>query len=78
MQYMVSSALALRFDQIGLRHHFTVACDYAVVLLNQLLTNKDLKQIYRTNELIFWFSAHGYARARCATRSFAPLRQRTL
>jgi hypothetical protein len=47
MQYMVSSALALRLDQIGLRHHFAVACDYALVLLNQLLTNKDLKQIYR-------------------------------
>jgi len=78
MLYTVGSALALCFDQIGLKHHFAVACDYAFVLLNQLLTNKDLKQVYRTNELIFWFSAQGYARARCATRSFAPLRQRTL
>jgi TPP-dependent 2-oxoacid decarboxylase len=41
---------------------------------NQLLANKDLKQIYRTNELNFGFSAQGYARAPNATRGFAPLR----
>jgi pyruvate decarboxylase len=74
----VSSALALRFDQIGLRHHFAVACDYALVFLNQLLTNKDLKQSNRTNELNFCFNAPGYTRAPGATRGLAPLWQRTL
>jgi len=72
MLYTVGSALALCFDQIGLKHHFAVACDYAFVLLNQLLTNKDLKQINRTNALNFCFNAPNYARAPRATRGLAP------
>ena len=66
MQYTVGSYLAARLSQIGLKHHFAVAGDYNLALLDQLLTNKDLKQIYCTNELNCGFSAEGYARARGA------------
>jgi TPP-dependent 2-oxoacid decarboxylase len=69
MVYTVSSALALRFDQIGVWHHFAGARH---VFLNQLLINKDLKQINRTNALNFCFNAPGYARAPGAARRLAP------
>jgi len=61
--YTVGSYLAARLSQIGLKHHFAVAGDYTLVLLDQLLTNKDMKQIYCSNELNCGFSAEGYARA---------------
>jgi len=61
--YTVGSYLAARFSQIGLKHHFVVAGDYTLVLLDQLLTNKKLKQVYCSNELNCGFSAEGYARA---------------
>lgn len=61
--YTVGSYLAARLSQIGLNHHFAVAGDYNLVLLDQLLTNKDLKQVYCSNELNCGFSAEGYARA---------------
>jgi pyruvate decarboxylase len=61
--YTVGTYLAARLSQIGLKHHFAVAGDYNLVLLDQLLTNKDLKQIYCSNELNCGFSAEGYARA---------------
>jgi pyruvate decarboxylase len=61
--YTVGSYLAARLAQIGLKHHFAVAGDYNLVLLDQLLTNKDMKQIYCSNELNCGFSAEGYARA---------------
>jgi len=61
--YTVGSYLAARLSQIGLKHHFVVAGDYTLVLLDQLLTNKDMKQIYCSNELNCGFSAEGYARA---------------
>ena len=41
----VDSYLAARFSQIGLKHHFAVAGDFNLVLLDQLLTNKDLEQV---------------------------------
>ena len=66
MQYTVGSYLAARFSQIGLKHHFAVAGDYNLALLDQLLTNKDMKQVYCSNELNCGFSAEGYARARGA------------
>src|SRR6266404_5451100 len=65
-QYTVGSYLAARLSQIGLKHHFAVAGDYNLALLDQLLTNKDLRQIYCSNELNCGFSAEGYARARGA------------
>ena len=63
MAYTVGSYLAARLSQIGLKHHFAVAGDYNLVLLDELLTNKDLKQVYCSNELNCGFSAEGYARA---------------
>jgi len=38
--YTVGSYLAARLSQIGLKHHFAVAGDFDLVLLDQLLTNK--------------------------------------
>jgi pyruvate decarboxylase len=61
--YTVGSYLATRLSQIGLKHHFAVAGDYNLVLLDELLTNKDMTQIYCSNELNCGFSAEGYARA---------------
>ena len=36
MAYTVGTYLAERFAQIGLKHHFAVAGDYNLVLLDQL------------------------------------------
>jgi pyruvate decarboxylase len=63
MPYTVGSYLATRLSQIGLKHHFAVAGDFNLVLLDQLLTNKDLEQVYCCNELNCGYSAEGYARA---------------
>lgn len=57
--YTVGTYLAVRLAQIGLRHHFVVAGDYNLVLLDQLLTNQDMEQIYCSNELNCGFSAEG-------------------
>ncbi|QEO17994.1 alpha-keto acid decarboxylase family protein [Acetobacter vaccinii] len=63
MTYTVGTYLAERLSQIGLKHHFAVAGDYNLVLLDQLLLNKDCEQVYCCNELNCGFSAEGYARA---------------
>ncbi|MBV8177755.1 MAG: indolepyruvate decarboxylase, partial [Mycobacterium sp.] len=63
MTYTVGTYLATRLSQIGLKHHFAVAGDYNLELLDQLLKNKDLAQVYCCNELNCGFSAEGYARA---------------
>ena len=49
--------------------------DYALVLPNQHLTSKFLKQIYRTDE---WDVGFSDAQAQSAARRAAPIRQRTL
>lgn len=64
--YTVGMYLADRLTQIGLKHHFAVAGDYNLTLLDQLLKNEDMQQIYCCNELNCGFSAEGYARARGA------------
>jgi pyruvate decarboxylase len=61
--YTVGTYLATRLSQIGLKHHFVVAGDYTLILLDQLLTNKEMQQVYSSNELNCGFSAEGYARA---------------
>ncbi len=61
--YTVGSYLAARLSQIGLKHHFAVAGDFNLVLLDQLLTNDELEQVYCCNELNCGYSAEGYARA---------------
>jgi pyruvate decarboxylase len=63
MTYTVGSYLAARLSQIGLKHHFAVAGDFNLLLLDQFLTNKDLEQVYCCNELNCGYSAEGYARA---------------
>jgi pyruvate decarboxylase len=63
MEYTVGSYLSARLSQIGLKHHFAVAGDFNLVLLDQLLRNKDLEQVYCCNELNCGYSAEGYARA---------------
>ena len=62
-EYTVGTYLAKRLQDIGLKHHFAVAGDYNLVLLDQLLANKEMDQVYCTNELNCGFSAEGYARA---------------
>jgi pyruvate decarboxylase len=64
--YTVGSYLATRLSQIGLKHHFAVAGDFNLVLLDELLKNKDLEQVYCCNELNCGYAAEGYARARSA------------
>lgn len=59
----VGSYIATRLEQIGIKHHFAVAGDYNLVLLDQLLLNNNIQQIYCCNELNCSFSAEGYARA---------------
>ena len=59
----VGSYLASRLEEIGVKHHFAVAGDYNLVLLDQLLLNKNTQQIYCCNELNCSFAAEGYARA---------------
>jgi indolepyruvate decarboxylase len=66
MQYTVGSYLAARLSQIGLKHVFAVAGDFNLVLLDELLKNKDLEQVYCCNELNCGYSAEGYARAQGA------------
>ncbi|MDF7674098.1 thiamine pyrophosphate-binding protein [Acetobacteraceae bacterium ESL0709] len=63
MSYTVGTYLAERFAQIGIKHHFAVAGDYNLVLLDQFLLNKESTQIYCSNELNCGFAAEGYARA---------------
>lgn len=63
MAYTVGTYLAQRFAQIGLKHHFAVAGDYNLVLLDQLLMNPGTEQVYCSNELNCGFAAEGYARA---------------
>ena len=59
----IGSYLATRLEQVGIRHHFAVAGDYNLVLLDHLLRNKNLQQVYCCNELNCSFAAEGYARA---------------
>ena len=59
----VGAYLALRLQEIGVRQHFAVAGDYNLVLLDQLLLNRNIEQIYCCNELNCSFAAEGYARA---------------
>ena len=63
MTYTVGSYLARRLQQIGMKHHFAVAGDFNLVLLDQLLTVKELEQVYCCNELNCGYGAEGYARA---------------
>lgn len=67
MTYTVGMYLAERLTQIGIAHHFAVAGDYNLVLLDELLKQPALEQVYCCNELNCGFAAEGYARARGAS-----------
>jgi pyruvate decarboxylase len=60
--FTVGKYLATRFEQIGLKHYFMVPGDYNLVLLDELLDNKNLEQIGCCNELNAAYAAEGYAR----------------
>ncbi|GBQ28150.1 alpha-keto acid decarboxylase family protein [Gluconacetobacter azotocaptans] len=66
MTYTVGMYLGDRLKQIGLDHHFAVAGDYNLVLLDQLLKIDGMDQVYCCNELNCGYSAEGYARAKGA------------
>ncbi|WP_438382667.1 thiamine pyrophosphate-binding protein [Asaia sp. BMEF1] len=74
MSTTIGGYLAKRLAQIGVSHHFAVAGDYNLVLLDQLLAQDGLEQVYCCNELNCGFAAEGYARARgaaCAVVTFS-------
>ena len=60
--YTVGNYLATRLEQIGLKHYFVVPGDYNLMLLDQLLWNKNIEQIGCCNELNASYAAEGYAR----------------
>lgn len=62
MTFTVGHYLAERLTQIGLKHHFAVAGDYNLTLLDQLIEHGGTEQVYSCNELNCSFSAEGYAR----------------
>jgi len=59
----IGGYLATRLEQIGLKHCFAVPGDYNLVLLDELLANKNLEMISCCNELNAGYAADGYARA---------------
>jgi hypothetical protein len=44
-EFTIGSYLGARLEQIGIRHYFMVPGDYNLVLLDQLLANKNMQQI---------------------------------
>jgi pyruvate decarboxylase len=58
----IGNYLATRLEQIGLKHYFMVPGDYNLVMLDQLLANKNMEQIGCCNELNASYAAEGYAR----------------
>jgi hypothetical protein len=59
----VGRYLAARLHEIGLRHYFAVPGDYNLVLLDELLTNQNLRMVSCANELNAGYAADGNARA---------------
>jgi pyruvate decarboxylase len=49
--YTVGNYLAKRLEHIGVEHYFMVPGDYSLMLLDQLLWNKNLQEIACCNEL---------------------------
>ena len=63
----VGTYLATRLEQVGMKHYFAVPGDYNLVLLDELLKNKNLQLIGCCNELNAGYAADGYARANCVS-----------
>jgi pyruvate decarboxylase len=60
--FTIGNYLATRLEQIGIRHYFMIPGDYNLVLLDQLLANRNMEQIGCCNELNASYAAEGYAR----------------
>ena len=60
----VGNYLAIRLQQIGIKHCFMVPGDYNLTLLDELLWNKEMEQIGCCNELNASYAAEAYARVR--------------
>jgi pyruvate decarboxylase len=61
-EFTIGNYLATRLEQIGIKHCFMVPGDYNLVLLDQLLANKNIQQIGCCNELNASYAAEAYAR----------------
>ncbi|MCL6284939.1 thiamine pyrophosphate-binding protein [Ruegeria sp. 2012CJ41-6] len=61
--WTVGSYLARRLQEAGIGDYFAVPGDYNLVLLDELLSNPDLRMISCCNELNAGYAADGYARA---------------
>jgi pyruvate decarboxylase len=61
-EFTIGDYLATRLEQIGIKHYFMVPGDCNLVLLAQLLANKNMQQIGCCNELNASYAAEGYAR----------------
>lgn len=59
----IGEYIASRLVEIGVRDYFTVPGDYNLILLDELLKNKNLQMISCCNELNAGYAADGYARA---------------
>jgi len=66
----IGSYLATRLEQIGVRHYFAVPGDYNLVLLDQVLKNKNLQYVGCCNELNLGYACDGYARAQGIAAGF--------
>ncbi|WP_170415757.1 thiamine pyrophosphate-binding protein [Ruegeria atlantica] len=61
--WTVGSYLAKRLQEAGIVEYFVVPGDYNLVLLDELLCNRDLHMVSCCNELNAGYAADGYARA---------------
>lgn len=59
----VGGYLAKRLEQVGIKHYFGVPGDYNLILLDELIKNKNLQFIGCCNELNAGYAADGYSRA---------------
>ncbi|GJM15819.1 MAG: pyruvate decarboxylase [Thermodesulfobacteriota bacterium] len=59
----IGAYIANRLHEIGVCHYFAVPGDYNLILLDELLKNKNLEMIGCCNELNAGYAADGYARA---------------
>jgi len=59
----VGGYLAKRLEQVGIKHYFGVPGDYNLILLDELLKNKNMQFIGCCNELNAGYAADGYGRA---------------
>ena len=61
--WTVGSYLAKRLHEAGISDYFAVPGDYNLVLLDELLSNQDIRMVNCCNELNAGYAADGYARA---------------